>query len=73
MTTETPKAPVRWLTCCCCGGLARGRQWPNQDTGYGLCAVCAGWIERRGVPSEEMRQCYGVRGEHWDVPEEGVE
>jgi len=28
------------LQCACCGGNAPGKQWPNQDKGYGICARC---------------------------------
>jgi len=62
-------SPVRRLTCCCCGAATRGRQWHNRDTGFGLCAWCAGWIIGRGMDREEFRRCYGTRGIHFDVVE----
>lgn len=32
--------PIKTLRCCCCGGYSEGRQFHNQDTGYGLGACC---------------------------------
>jgi hypothetical protein len=51
------------LTCACCGGLTKGRQWWNQDTGYGLCSRCAQWIASRHG-SETVEQDYGKFGVH---------
>jgi len=59
--------PVRSLECCCCGAGTRGRQWWNRDTGYGLCEGCAERLPSRGVPAEEMRDLYGIRGVHYDL------
>jgi len=50
--------PVITLVCCCCHAPARGRQWHNRDTGYGLCAKCAQWIATRETP-ETMLSNYG--------------
>lgn len=65
---------IRWLRCACCGSGTRGRQWPNQDTGFGLCASCGDWIpatDRSGEYTPEgMRRTYGVRGVHYDIPGE---
>jgi hypothetical protein len=61
-------SPVRWLTCCVCGERCRGRQWWNRDTGYGLCEACADGITR-SQSAEEHRQCYGIRGVHFAIPE----
>lgn len=64
---------VRRLTCCCCGAATRGRQWHNRDTGFGLCADCADWIQTRPLRNtdrptdEEMQQTYGIRGVHYDI------
>jgi hypothetical protein len=68
---------VRWLVCACCGSEARGRQWPNRDTGYGVCLRCAdantakygegdASVGQRGMTT---RALYGVRGYHFDVKE----
>ena len=64
---------VRSLTCCCCGGSTTGRQFFNQDIGYGLCSKCADWIEGRG--QTDMQRTYGTRGVHYaidDHPSEGA-
>lgn len=58
---------VRNLKCSCCGGLTRGRQWHNRDTGYGLCSSCISFVSERTTP-EEVRRCYGDRGVHYDLP-----
>lgn len=58
---------VRTLDCCCCGGFTIGRQWWNQDTGFGLCAKCVTLCRRGMASDEEMRLTYGTRGEHYDL------
>ncbi len=60
-------APRR-LSCACCGAVTRGRQWHNQDTGYGLCSTCADWITARHMQPEELERTYGKRGIHFDLP-----
>ena len=60
--------PVRILHCCCCGAATRGRQWYNRDTGYGLCRGCVDRCSRNETP-EEVKSLYGVRGVHYDLPE----
>lgn len=57
----------RFLRCACCGGLAVGRQWFNQDTGYGLCASCADFIEAK-EGAEQLERSYGKRGVHYAIP-----
>lgn len=61
------KRPIRWMTCTCCAQSYRGRQWWNQDCGYGLgdCCVeyCCGDIAD-GARSD----CYGVSGIHFRIP-----
>ena len=57
---------IRPLTCCCCTGETRGRQWYNRDTGYGLCDKCADWIERN-ENLLTMHQNYGIPGIHYRV------
>jgi hypothetical protein len=68
----TAPGPVRTLECCCCGSSTKGRQWWNRDTGYGLCVACIPFVSTRWgkpVDPEEIRDCYGVRGVHYDLPE----
>jgi len=61
---------VRSLQCGCCGGEARGRQWWNQDKGYGMCSNCIKWIREKGKETEEeIRQCYGIEHIHFNVLE----
>ncbi len=70
MDPESKKklSPVRSLICAVCGARTRGRQWHNRDTGYGLCADSARWLKvDRGMSAEEMRECYGNEGEHYNV------
>ena len=58
--------PIRFLTCCCCGGETRGRQWWNRDTGFGLCANCIPLCAKNETP-EEFERCYGIRSVHFDL------
>lgn len=64
MTTLTK--PIKTLTCCCCGNEARGRQWWNRDTGYGLCNRCAEMISKK-EDEETMESCYGKKGTHYSI------
>lgn len=50
------------LYCAQCGGSTVGRQWHNQDIGFGICPACA---EKSGI--EDHCRNYGVRGVHFDV------
>lgn len=62
--TQAPRPRV--LECCCCGNGARGRQWHNRDTGYGLCGRCATSIQSRpDYDPDDFTSCYGVEGVHW--------
>lgn len=61
---------VRTLDCACCGAMTRGRQWHNQDTGYGLCPSCADWIASRFMAAADMESTYGKRGHHYDVEQQ---
>jgi hypothetical protein len=65
--SETDKR-VESLTCCCCGGGARGRQWHNRDTGYGMCVPCITYVRKQGMTEAEIKDCYGIEGVHWGVP-----
>jgi hypothetical protein len=60
------KKRTRKLICACCGQETRGRQWWNQDTGWGICPKCARWIESI-EGREHVEDCYGKQGIHWDV------
>ena len=66
--------PIRSLFCACCGGFTRGRQWFNQDTGYGICSDCIAWLRKpkseTGPPRESeayIRDCYGIEGINFNV------
>jgi len=51
------------LICACCGGNALGKQWPNQDTGYGICSRCFAEMARKeGL--EQAIFCHGSLGVH---------
>ena len=59
---------IRNMRCCCCGGCYRGRQWWNQDCGYGLGDCCA--TKRFGIkPGDGESSCYGVPGIHFLIDE----
>ncbi|PTT80845.1 hypothetical protein DBR42_18880 [Pelomonas sp. HMWF004] len=58
------------LRCACCGAWTFGRQWPNQDTGYGLCRECVDFCATR---TEDMARTYGARGIHYDIDLQGRE
>lgn len=62
MTQEEQTRP-KFLTCACCGERARGRQWHDRDTGYGVCSRCfrASFL-RDG--RDEAERLYGRAGEH---------
>lgn len=63
------KKRIRWMTCTCCGESYRGRQWWNQDTGYGMGDCCVDFCKvDRATPSE----CYGVPGIHFLIPSEDL-
>ena len=59
-------APVRYLTCACCGSETRGRQWWNRDTGYGLCLNCIKLVSSK-ISAEEMKSCYGYDGVNYNI------
>jgi len=59
------------LICACCGKYTKGKQWWNQDKGYGLCPECGDWILSRGETVEEMEFTYGKRGIYWDLKQGG--
>lgn len=63
------KKPIKDLTCTCCGEYFQGRDWWNQEPGYGLCdscvPMCCGPIELGQETST-----YGVAGIHFLVPQD---
>lgn len=63
--------PVQWLECTCCGEWFRGRQWWNQDDGFGLGNCC---LKYNGVnPDGGESSCFGVPGIHFLIPPEPVD
>ena len=60
----TPLEHVRRLLCCCCGAEFKGRQFANQDTGWGLGDCC---VERVSAHVEDMERTYGISGIHYNV------
>lgn len=58
--------PIRGnLKCCCCGGWSTGRQFHNQDTGWGLGDCCVEIVKPH--VGEEMESTYGVPGVHYKL------
>jgi hypothetical protein len=62
----------RWLICAVDGARTHGEQWPNRDTGFGLCADCAAWLRKRGMGEDEIRRLYGVEGVNFPAPAKEV-
>ena len=55
------------LVCACCG-LPAGHweQWPNQDTGYGICYDCVQWQKEEFDEREEViKRSYGIENINW--------
>jgi len=61
--------PIKWMTCTCCGEGYQGRQWWNQDCGYGLGDCCVKFCHADSTPGVES-ECYGVAGVHFLIPQE---
>lgn len=57
--------PIQTLKCCCCGGYTKGRQFHNQDTGFGLGFCCLQFVQSR---CEDVERTYGVLGIHYMDP-----
>lgn len=53
----------RRLRCSCCGAETRGRQWWNQDDGYGLCPACIPMVARGDM--EALAFTHGLQGVHF--------
>lgn len=66
------KKPIKYLSCTCCGDGLQGRDWWNQEPGYGLCDKC---VEFCGAPTKlgEYSQTYGVAGIHFLISQEEKE
>jgi len=57
--------------CSCCGGYAgRWVQWPNRDTGWGVCMPCIHWLKGRHTSDEEIESNYGTQGVHYGTDQE---
>lgn len=63
--------PIKRMFCACCGAVHFGRQWEDQDAGYGLCSKCLPRIEQRfDAVAEEgsLERRYGFRGVNFEIP-----
>ncbi len=64
---------VRAMYCTVCGGQYMGRQFHNQDTGYGLGDCCANFIRthrpfsEKAMSTEEIERTYGRKGYHYEI------
>lgn len=58
------KNPVRSLRCCCCGSYFEGRQFHNQDLGFGLGDCCVAFVQPR---TEDMERTYGLPRVHYNT------
>ena len=58
------------LECAQCGNITLGRQWWNQDKGYGLCNRCANEEKSCPIASEAIPHNYGKEGKHYLLTEE---
>lgn len=66
------KKPIKWMECSCCGDGYSGRQWWNQDVGYGVCNNCVtdvGESSRVGAVSNN----FGITGVHFLVPQAEID
>lgn len=54
------------LICACCGGISKGKQFWNQDTGYSICPRCFLHVERKEGTEYAIR-CYGKPGVHHSI------
>jgi predicted nucleic acid-binding Zn ribbon protein len=71
--------PIRRLYCTCCGEVFQGRQFHNQDTGYGMGECCADRVlahrpfGHEPMSPAEFDRTYGVRGVHFGITPEIIE
>lgn len=61
--------PIKWMECTCCGEDYRGRQWWNQDAGYGLGDCCVQFCGADPTPGA-YSSSYGVSGIHFLIESE---
>ena len=69
MTHPDKAKPLKTLQCTACGEEFQGRQWWNQDTGYGLGPCCYDFAARGFTEASEFRETYGHTGVHIFHPE----
>lgn len=62
--------PIVALKCVCCGARFQGRQFSNQDIGWGLGNCC---VERVSKTTDSMKRTYGVDGVHYNLQQPGDE
>ena len=62
---EVLPAPIRTLHCCCCGESFLGRQFHNQDTGYGLGDCCVDYVTAKS--DMDIARTYGIAMFHFRV------
>jgi hypothetical protein len=61
------------LSCACCGQSTRGRQYFEQDNGYGVCPKCVAWIIEKEknnqyeTGEQYVRRCYGINGYNFNI------
>lgn len=66
--TRRRKTRPRRLQCAVCGQTAWGRQWWNQDTGFGVCTRCGDqWSALSKDELGSVERAYGPRGEYWGI------
>ena len=61
--------PIKMLDCTCCGSGLMGREWWNQEPGYGLCDDCVSLCIGGNIPAGTETDTYGVSGIHFQVPQ----
>lgn len=59
--------PIKTLYCSCCGGCLQGRQWSNQDIGYGMCECCLTRSIENRYTKEEIEFNWGKYGIHHSI------
>lgn len=66
-STSHPDAskPIVALKCACCGARFHGRQFQNQDTGWGLGNCCVAYVSR----TDDLARTYGIDGVHYNLPQ----
>jgi len=62
------RKPIKWMTCTCCGESYQGRDWWDQEPGYGLGDCCVQYCQANPTPGAES-ECYGVAGIHFLIPQ----